>query len=49
MVEAVGYDVKRLKRIRIESVNLGDLPDGKWRKMTREEQADILKRIGTES
>lgn len=45
MVEAVGYDVKRLKRIRIESVNLGDLPDGKWRKMTREEQSDILERI----
>lgn len=45
MVEAVGYDVKRLKRIRIESVHLGDLPDGQWRRMSQSEQADILKRI----
>lgn len=45
MVEVVWYDVKRLKRIRIESVNLWDLGDGEWRKMNESEKSDILKRI----
>ena len=45
MVEAVGYDVKKLKRIRIESVKLGDLADGDYRRMTEGEKREILERI----
>ena len=45
MIEAVGYDVKKLKRIRIESMNLWDLPDGEYRRMTEIEKKDILERI----
>lgn len=45
MIEAVDYDVKKLKRIRIESMNLGDLGDGEYRRMTENEKKDILERI----
>ena len=48
MIEAVDYDVKKLKRIRIESINLGNLVDGEYRKMTEEEKGEILKRISGE-
>jgi 23S rRNA pseudouridine2605 synthase len=48
MIEAVDYDVKKLKRIRIESVNLWDLWDGDIRRMTESEKKDILKRISEE-
>ncbi len=48
MIEAVDYDVKKLKRIRIESVNLGDLGDGEWRKMGESEKKEILQRISEE-
>ena len=48
MVEAVDYDVKRLKRIRIESTNLGDLWDGEIRRMTEVEKREILERISGE-
>ena len=37
MFEAVGYRVKRLVRIRIGSVRLGDLPRGHWRALTKRE------------
>ena len=45
MIESVDYDVKKLKRIRIESVNLWDLGDGELRRMTENEKKDILERI----
>ena len=48
MIEAVGYDVKKLKRIRIESVKLGDLADGDYRRMTEGEKREILERISGE-
>lgn len=48
MIEAVGYDVKKLKRIRIESVKLGDLADGDYRRMTEGEKREILERISEE-
>lgn len=48
MVESVGYDIKKLKRIRIESVHLGDLPDGEYRKMNDLEKSEILQRISGE-
>ena len=42
MVAAVEYDVKRLKRIRVENIMLGDLEEGQWRKMTTSEKQSIL-------
>ena len=34
MCETLGYEVVRLKRVRIMNVLLGDLEEGKWRKIT---------------
>jgi 23S rRNA pseudouridine2605 synthase len=34
MCEAVGHPVKRLERIRLGPLELGDLPRGRWRKLT---------------
>ena len=45
MVTAVEYDVKKLKRIRVENIMLGDLEEGQWRKFTEKEVEDVLKRI----
>ncbi|MBX9809059.1 hypothetical protein K2X92_01585, partial [Candidatus Gracilibacteria bacterium] len=42
MVAAVEYDVKKLKRIRVESIMLGDLEEGQWRRMTTNEKQSIL-------
>lgn len=38
-----GYEVKKLKRVRIMNVVLGKLPIGKWRNLTKEELAGIQK------
>lgn len=48
MVAAVEYDVKKLKRIRVENIMLGDLEEGQWRRFTENEKAGILERIGTD-
>jgi pseudouridine synthase len=45
MVDAVGYDVKRLKRIRVENIMLWDLWDGQWRKFTPSEKRELLSQI----
>jgi len=37
MFEQVGYEVKRLVRIRIGNLRLGDLPRGHWRALTKSE------------
>ncbi len=37
MVDAVGHQVVRLKRVRFGPVQLGDLPSGLWRYLTDEE------------
>lgn len=37
MCEALGYDVVKLKRIRIMNINLGDLKIGQWRDLTYKE------------
>ena len=41
MIEAVGHQVVRLKRVRFGPVQLGDLPSGMWRKLTAEEIAKL--------
>ncbi|SKB66237.1 23S rRNA pseudouridine2604 synthase [Soonwooa buanensis] len=40
MCEYLGYDVKKLKRIRVLNIKL-DLPIGKWRDLTKEELAEL--------
>jgi 16S rRNA U516 pseudouridylate synthase RsuA-like enzyme len=37
MFEAVGYCVKDLIRLRIANLQLGDLPRGHWRALTKRE------------
>jgi 23S rRNA pseudouridine2605 synthase len=37
MCEAVGHPVKRLERVRFGPLELGDLPRGRWRKLTDDE------------
>jgi 23S rRNA pseudouridine2605 synthase len=37
MFEATGYKVKRLMRVRIGKLRLGDLPRGHWRPLTKRE------------
>jgi 23S rRNA pseudouridine2605 synthase len=44
MFEAVGYSVKRLVRIRIGPVRLGDLPRGHWRALKKRELESFEKR-----
>lgn len=44
MAEALDLRVVRLKRIRVMNVELGDLKTGQWRHLTKEEEAEILKR-----
>lgn len=48
MVAAVGHDVKRLKRIRVENIFLWDLAEGQWRSFTPTEKKEILKMISGE-
>ncbi len=42
MVEAVGHQVVRLKRVRFGPLQLGDLPSGMWRKLTEEEIDQLM-------
>ena len=43
MCAAAGMQVKRLKRVAEGSVELGDLPSGKWRHLTAEEVKQLKK------
>lgn len=40
MCEFLGYEVKKLKRIRIMNIRL-DLPIGKWRDLSAQELKDL--------
>lgn len=44
MVEACGHGVKRLKRIRIEHIMIGEMPDGAYRELKRGEREELLRR-----
>lgn len=48
MCEYLGYNVKKLKRIRIMNVKL-DVPVGKWRDLTPAELAEINRLVATSS
>ncbi|WEA39270.1 23S rRNA pseudouridine(2604) synthase RluF [Lysinibacillus fusiformis] len=43
MCSALGYSVKRLQRIRIMNIKLGNLKVGQWRDLTYKEQAELFK------
>ncbi len=43
MVAKVGSEVVGLQRIRIATIGLGDLDEGKWRHLTQTEIADLMK------
>jgi 23S rRNA pseudouridine2604 synthase len=41
MCSALGYDVRKLQRVRIMNIHLGDLKAGAWRDLTVEEKAEL--------
>ena len=45
MCEYFGYQVVKMKRIRIMNIMLGDLPTGSYREISREEQEELYRRI----
>ncbi|HQI16645.1 MAG TPA: pseudouridine synthase, partial [Bacillota bacterium] len=45
MCEVFGYEVVKLKRIRIMNVKLGSLPEGRWRYLTSHELNTINKLV----
>lgn len=46
MCSAFGYEVRRLQRVRIMNIQLGDLKLGTWRELTAQEQQVLFERIG---
>ncbi|SFD75739.1 ribosomal large subunit pseudouridine synthase F [Chitinophaga sp. CF118] len=49
MCEALGYNVRSLKRTRIMNMTLKDLAPGKWRYFTKEEISTINEMVATSS
>ncbi len=45
MVERVGHEVKRLMRVRIENLELGDLKIGQWTPLTVSEKRELFRRL----
>lgn len=43
MCSALGYSVKRLQRIRIMNIKLGNLKVGQWRDLTDKERTELFK------
>jgi 23S rRNA pseudouridine2604 synthase len=46
MCKHFGYTVRRLQRVRIMDLRLGRLPPGKWRELTRAENAELTAALG---
>jgi len=46
MVEAVGHTVKKLKRIRIENIMLGDLEEGEYKPLNKTELQGLFTKLG---
>lgn len=42
MCEAFGFHVRRLRRVRIMNIHLGDLPRGQWRDLTEDEKRELF-------
>jgi len=49
MTEYLGYDVIRLKRVRIMNISLGDLKVGQWRPLNKKEMALINQMVADSS
>lgn len=47
MCEALGYNVRALRRIRIMNLRLGGLKPGQWREVTQEELDGLMRRLET--
>lgn len=45
MCDYLGYNVKKLKRIRIMNITLDNIPEGKWRYITRKELTEINRMV----
>ncbi|MGX7594670.1 23S rRNA pseudouridine(2604) synthase RluF [Planococcus plakortidis] len=45
MCSALGYEVKRLQRIRIMNIRLGNLKAGEWRDLTEEEKQELFRQL----
>lgn len=48
MCEALGYNVRALRRIRIMNLRIGKMRPGQWRELTEDELAKLLADIGAE-
>lgn len=48
MCEACGYRVCKLVRVRIMNIRIGDLPKGKYRNLTQEEERELYRLLGHE-
>lgn len=48
MCEELGYNVYRLQRIRIMSIQLGTLPVGQWRYLSKKEKTNLFKELNYE-
>jgi 23S rRNA pseudouridine2605 synthase len=42
MCAAVGHEVQELVRVRIGGLELGDLPAGRWKRLTPDEAARLV-------
>ena len=49
MCEFLNYEVKKLKRVRIMNITLNNIPLGKWRNLTKEELAEIMRMVAQSS
>jgi len=49
MCSALGYKARRLKRVRIMNIHLGELASGRWRNLTDAELAGLLPRFNTQT
>lgn len=49
MAEFVGYEVKKLERVRIMNITLGKLPLGEWRDLTTEEVEYLYAAVANDS
>jgi len=45
MCQHLGYRVKKLKRIRIMNIKLKDIPDGRWRYLTKDEAKKLREHL----
>ncbi|PMH41808.1 23S rRNA pseudouridine synthase F [Vibrio sp. 10N.286.49.B3] len=49
MCEALGFEVFKLRRVRIMNISLDGIPNGKWRYLTEDEVSEILRMSETSS